>query len=209
MRFNCKPEISIIMPTFNRARHLENAVQSVLAQTFSNWELIIIDDGSTDDTFGTINQYILRYPNIRYMKQSNRKAALARNAGIQASFGRYITFLDSDDHYLENHLETRITLIEEMRDVVMLTGGFLCDETIMVKDCYHPDKLIGIRECVLCGTMFGKKELFFALEGFRDLEYAEDTDLWERALKLFSVKKIEEPKTYVYRQTDDSITRNY
>ncbi len=49
------------------------------------------------------------------MKQSNRKAALARNAGIQASFGRYITFLDSDDHYLENHLETRITLIEEMQ----------------------------------------------------------------------------------------------
>jgi glycosyltransferase involved in cell wall biosynthesis len=209
MRFNCKPEISIIMPTFNRARHLENAVQSVLAQTFSNWELIIIDDGSTDDTFSTLNQYIHRYPNIRYMKQSNRKAALARNAGIQASFGRYITFLDSDDHYLENHLETRITLIEGMCDVEMLTGGFLCDETIMVKDCYHPDRLIGIRDCILGGTMFGKKEIFFALEGFRELEYAEDTDLWERASKLFSVKKIEDPKTYIYRQTDDSITLNY
>jgi hypothetical protein len=91
----------------------------------------------------------------------------------------------------------------------MLSGGFLCDESIMVRDCYHPDRLIGIRECILCGTFFGKRELFFALEGFRDLAYAEDTDLWERAAKLFSVNKIEEPKTYVYRRADDSITLNY
>ena len=209
MRFSFKPDISIIMPTFNRARHLEHAVESVLAQSYSNWELIIVDDGSTDSTFDTLDRFILRFPNIRYMKQSNRKTALARNAGIQASFGRYITFLDSDDHYLENHLETRITLIEEMRDVSMLSGGFLCDESIMVRDCYHPDRLIGIRECILCGTFFGKRELFFALEGFRDLAYAEDTDLWERAAKLFSVNKIEEPKTYVYRRADDSITLNY
>ncbi len=209
MRFNCKPDISVIMPTLNRARHLERAVQSVLAQSYHNWELIIVDDGSTDNTFDTLNQYILRYPNIRYMKQSNRKAALARNGGIQASFGRYITFLDSDDHYLENHLETRITLVEEMQNVSLLSGGFLCDEAIMVKNCYHPDRLIGIRECILCGTLFGKRELFIDLEGFSDMEYAEDTDLWERASKRFSVKKIEDPKTYVYQRADDSITLNY
>jgi glycosyltransferase involved in cell wall biosynthesis len=209
MRFNYKPDISIIMPTFNRARHLENAVQSVLAQSFNNWELIIVDDGSNDNTFQTLDPFIHKFPNIRYMKQSNRKAALARNAGIQASFGRYITFLDSDDHYLENHLETRLALMEQIQDVAMLSGGFLCDETIMVKDCYHPDQLIGIRKCVLCGTFFGKRELFFALEGFRDMVYAEDTDLWERASKLFSLKKIESPKTYVYQRAEDSITLNY
>ena len=209
MRFNYRPDISIIMPTFNRARHLENAVQSVLAQSFNNWELIIVDDGSNDNTFQTLDPFIHKFPNIRYMKQSNRKAALARNAGIQASFGRYITFLDSDDHYLENHLETRFALMEQIQDVAMLSGGFLCDETIMVKDCYHPDQLIGIRECVLCGTFFGKRELFFALEGFRDMVYAEDTDLWERASNLFSLKKIENPKTYVYQRAEDSITLNY
>jgi glycosyltransferase involved in cell wall biosynthesis len=209
MRFSCIPDISIIMPTLNRALHLEHAVQSVLAQSYRNWELIIVDDGSTDNTFETLDRYILKFPNIRYMKQSNRKAALARNAGIQASFGRYITFLDSDDHYLENHLETRITLIEEKQDVAMLSGGFLCDETIMVKDCYHPDRLIGIRECILCGTLFGKRELFVALDGFSDMEYAEDTDLWERASNRFSIKKIDDPKTYVYRRASDSITLNY
>ena len=209
MRFSCKPEISIILPTFNRACYLENAVKSVLAQSFTNWELIIVDDGSNDHTFNTLDPFILRFPAIRYMKQSNRNAALARNAGIQASFGRYITFLDSDDRYLKTHLETRIALIENMQNISLLSGGFLCDETFMVKDCYHPDRLIGIRECILCGTLFGKRELFFALEGFSDLAYAEDTDLWQRASALFAVKKIAEPKTYLYQRADDSITLNY
>ena len=209
MRFSYKPDISIIMPTLNRGSHLENAVKSVIAQSFENWELIIVDDGSTDNTFETLDPYLGRFSNIRYMKHKNRNAALSRNAGIQAAFGRYITFLDSDDHYLENHLETRIALIKEMGDIALLSGGFLCDDSIMVKDCYSPDKLINIRQCILCGTLFGKRELFMALEGFKDLEYAEDTDLWERASKLFIVKKIENPKSYVYRRANDSTTLNY
>lgn len=209
MRFNYRPDISIIMPTFNRARHLEHAVQSVLDQSFSNWELIIVDDGSTDNTFQTLDPFIHKFPNIRYMKQSNRKAALARNAGIQASFGRYITFLDSDDHYLNNHLESRVAILKEYREVALLSGGFLCDEDIRVKDRNNTDKLIHIRECILGGTFFGTREIFFSLEGFRDLEYAEDADLWERAEALYTVKKIEDPKTYVYQRAEDSITLNY
>lgn len=209
MRFNYRPEISVIMPTFNRARYLENAVQSAISQSFENWELIIVDDGSSDNTLETLDPYIDRYPNIRYLRHKNRKAALSRNAGIQASFGRYITFLDSDDHYLSNHLESRMAIIKEYHDVSLLSGGFICDENMMVKDRNNPDRLINIQECVLGGTFFGKRELFFSLKGFRDLEYAEDADLWERAVNRFSVKKIENPKTYVYQRAEDSITLNY
>jgi len=209
MRFNYKPDISVILPTFNRATHLEKAIASVKSQTFSNWELIIVDDGSSDNSFERVAPLLERYSNIRYMKHKNRKVALSRNAGMQASFGRYITFLDSDDHYLENHLSSRITLMEAMPDVDLLSGGFLCDEPTMVKDCRNLDKMIDIRECTLCGTIFGKRELFFAIEGFRDLDYAEDTDLWERASQHFSVKKIEDPKSYVYQRASDSITLNY
>ncbi|MEI6757333.1 MAG: glycosyltransferase family A protein [Chlorobium sp.] len=209
MRFNCKPLVSVIMPTFNRAGHLEKAVQSVLSQSFDNWELIIVDDGSSDNTFETLEPFIARFPNIRYMKHKNRKAALSRNAGIQASFGRYITFLDSDDHYLENHLESRMEIIETMPDVDLLCGGYHCDENMMVKDCKNPDRLIHVRECIVGGTFFGRRELFIALEGYRDLDYAEDTDLWERASERFTLKKIEEPKTYVYEHSDDSTTLNY
>jgi glycosyltransferase involved in cell wall biosynthesis len=209
MRFNWKPEISVIMPTFNRARHLETAVQSVIQQSIRNWELIIVDDGSSDNTFATLDPFIAAFPNIRYLKHSNRKAALSRNAGIQASFGRYITFLDSDDHYLDNHLETRMEIISRLPEIDLITGGFLCDETTMVKDRNNPLELIHIRECTLGGTFFGKKELFIALEGFRELDYAEDAELWERASTRFAVKKIEDPKTYVYRRAEDSTTLNY
>jgi glycosyltransferase involved in cell wall biosynthesis len=209
MRFRSTPDISVILPTFNRAAHLEKAIASVICQTFKNWELIVVDDGSSDNSFEIVAPFIEKYSTIRYMKHKNRKVALSRNAGIQASFGRYITFLDSDDHYLENHLASRVTLMEAMPDVDLLSGGFLCDEPTMVKDCRNPDKMVDIRECTLCGTIFGKKELFFAIEGFRDLDYAEDTDLWERASQRFSVKKIEDPKSYVYQRASDSITLNY
>ncbi|NTW82933.1 MAG: glycosyltransferase family 2 protein [Chlorobiaceae bacterium] len=209
MRFNWKPEISVILPTFNRARHLENAVESVLSQTFGNWELIIVDDGSSDETFDILDPYIRRFHNIRYMKHNNRKVALSRNAGIQASFGRYITFLDSDDHYLAAHLESRLAIMHEFPDLSLLCGGFLSDEKIMVKDRDNPEKLIDINECILAGTFFGKRELFHALEGFRDIDYGEDPDLWDRASERFSLKKIENPKTYVYRRAEDSITLNY
>ncbi len=209
MRFNWKPEISIILPTFNRARHLENAVESVLSQTFGNWELIIVDDGSSDSTFDILDPYIRRFHNIRYMKHNNRKVALSRNAGIQASFGRYITFLDSDDHYLADHLESRVAIMQEFPELSLLCGGFLSDEKIMVKDRNNPEKLIDINECILAGTLFGKRELFQAIEGFRDIDYGEDPDLWDRASERFSLKKIENPKTYVYRRAEDSITLNY
>ena len=209
MRFSYKPDISVIMATFNREHYLEKAVKSVISQSFTNWELLIVDDGSKDNTFKTLDPFLCDFPNIRYMKHRNRKAALSRNAGIQASFGRYITFLDSDDHYLDNHLESRITLIEELQEVSLISGGFQCDENTMVKDFYNTDKLINVRECILGGTFFGKRELFFDLNGFREIEYGEDTDLWERASGLFAVKKIENPETYVYERAKDSISLNY
>ena len=197
------------MPTFNRAPYLANAVQSVISQSVENWELIIVDDGSDDNTFEILGPYIDRFANIRYLKHNNRKPALSRNAGIQASFGRYITFLDSDDHYLRNHLETRMAILEEDHELSLLSGGFCGDDNIWVKDCNNTDKLIHIRECILGGTFFGKREIFFSLRGFRDMEYAEDADLWKRATELASVKKIEDPKTYVYRRAEDSISLNY
>ncbi len=209
MIFNCTPDVSVIIPTFNRARHIETALQSVLAQSFTNWEVLIIDDGSSDNTFATLDPFIGQFANIRYMKHRNRNAALSRNAGIQASFGRYITFLDSDDAYLPNHLESRMAIMEEKPATDLLTGGYHCDEEIWVKDRHNPEKLVHIRECTLGATFFGKRELFFALEGFRDLEYAEDAELWDRASARFQVKKIEEPKTYLYQRAEDSITLNY
>ncbi|NEX14172.1 MAG: glycosyl transferase [Prosthecochloris sp.] len=208
MKFTRIPEISIILPTYNREIPLLRAVRSVIDQTFSDWELIVVDDGSTDRTFERLSEFLKTHDTIRYMKHSNRKPALSRNAGIQASFGRYITFLDSDDYYLPEHLESRVSCLEQHPETDLLSGGFCGDDDVYVPDCYHPGRKIHIQECILGATLFGKRNLFFSLEGFGNLDYAEDTDLWKRASKRFNVKKLSEPKTYVYERSGDSITRN-
>jgi glycosyltransferase involved in cell wall biosynthesis len=207
-RFSIQPEISVILPTFNRARLLDTAIQSVLRQTFTDWELIVVDDGSSDNTFSIINPYITDNPRIRYLRHSNRKLNNTRNAGIQAAFGRYITFLDSDDSYTPDHLESRYRFMQENPGTDLIVGGFHTDGEVFVKDCYDLEKMINIRECIVGPTLFGKREIFLALEGFRPLPYAGETELWARAERLFTIQKIEEPKTYLYTRADDSITKN-
>lgn len=208
MNFSHTPDISVILPTYNREYRLIRALQSVIDQTFRNWELVVVDDGSADNTFRHVSELIAKHHTIRYMKHSNRKPAFSRNAGIQASFGRYITFLDSDDYYLPEHLESRFRHLEKHSDIDLLSGGFCGDDDVYVTDCDHPERKIHIRECVLGATFFGKRDLFFSLGGFHNLDYAEDTDFWRRASQRFSIRKINEPKTYVYQRSDDSITRN-
>lgn len=97
------PFFSVIIPTFNRAHLLGKAIQSVMDQTFTDWELIVVDDGSTDHTAGVVHSFEDR--RIRYYYQENQELNAARNAGIDFSTGKYICILDDDDHFLPDHLE--------------------------------------------------------------------------------------------------------
>jgi glycosyltransferase involved in cell wall biosynthesis len=201
--------VSVVMATYNRAALLDRAIESVLAQTFSGWELIVVDDGSSDDTFGVVDRFVQRHRNIRYMRHRNRKAPLARNAGIQASFGRYVTFLDSDDRYLPEHLASRLELLESTPELDLVSGGFVCIGDPWVRDRHDPGTLVHVSDCILCGTMFGRRELFLELGGFRNLDYAEDSDLWDRATLQHNVLKIELPASYLYQRSEDGITSNW
>ncbi|MBR5167935.1 MAG: glycosyltransferase family 2 protein [Salinivirgaceae bacterium] len=93
---------SVITPTYNRAAFLPKAIESVLAQTYTDWELIIVDDGSTDNTREVVSQY--KDKRITYIYQENAERSAARNNGIAHAKGEYVCFLDSDDYYLENFL---------------------------------------------------------------------------------------------------------
>ena len=97
------PFFTIIIPTYNRASLISKAIESVLAQSFSDWELLIIDDGSTDDTKTIVSNY--NDTRIKYIYQKNAERCAARNNGIDNASGAYICFLDSDDYYLHNRLE--------------------------------------------------------------------------------------------------------
>ncbi|HMB27304.1 MAG TPA: glycosyltransferase family A protein [Blastocatellia bacterium] len=103
------PLVSVIMPTFNRADTIRRAVRSVQAQTFTDWELIVVDDGSTDNTVALIEGCD---PRLKLIRQENRGTAGARNAGLSASAGSYIAFLDSDDEWLPHHLELCVSFLE-------------------------------------------------------------------------------------------------
>lgn len=202
-------KVSIVLATYNRLKDLPRCIDSVLQQTFQDWELVIIDDGSTDATADYALRLVMQDPRIRYMKQSNRKQALAKNAGIQASFGRFITFIDSDDRYLPHHIESRLALFEGDPKLDLVEGGFEAPEDMRVVDYYDQSRSISIHECVTGATFFGKREVFFELEGFQDVDFAEDTDFWLRAEKVFRTRKIQEPKTYVYSCSEKGLTQSY
>jgi len=99
------PLVTIILPTFNRARFLPEAFASIDAQTFRDWELIVIDDGSTDDTEAVVRAWSERIDRpLHYLKQENRGAYGARNTGLDHATGEYVAFFDSDDLWLPHHL---------------------------------------------------------------------------------------------------------
>lgn len=105
------PTVSVIMPTYNRAHLVGQSIQSVLDQTYRDFELIVVDDGSTDDTEQTVGRF--SDPRIQYIYQDHRGIGAARNTGLRKAQGRYIAFLDSDDVWLPNLLEVGVPILEE------------------------------------------------------------------------------------------------
>src|SRR5262249_16695009 len=101
--------VSIIIPPYNSARYLCDAIDSVLAQTFTDFEVLVIDDGSTDETESLMSRY---GPPIRYIRQENRGVARARNRGIEESRGGYVAFLDADDTWFPHKLERQIEALK-------------------------------------------------------------------------------------------------
>lgn len=106
------PVVSIVVPTYNREKSISTTIDSVLSQTFSDWELIIVDDHSTDNTKIVVDEYIKRDKRIKYVVNYRSKGVSgARNTGIDESTGEYVSFCDSDDTWVETHLEQSISVL--------------------------------------------------------------------------------------------------
>ena len=106
--------VSIVMPAHNSGKYIAESIQSVLAQTYKNWELIIVDDRSVDDTWKIINNYADKHDNIRvYQNKENLGAGATRNYAIEKAKGRFIAFLDSDDLWAEDKLSEQIAFMLE------------------------------------------------------------------------------------------------
>lgn len=204
-----KPLISVILTVYNREKYLRRSIDSLLNQTFKNWELIAIDDGSDDNSYNILREYSVKDKRIKVFRHKNMKLPLSRNRGIKAASGKYITFLDSDDEYEKNHLQKRADCLENNSYIDLLHGGVKIIGDEFVRDKNNPDNLIHLSECTIGATLFGKREVFLELDGFRNLDYSEDSEFLERAEKIFHVEKID-VKTYkYYRDVPDSITNTY
>ncbi len=131
------PLVSIIIPTFNRSKIVRRAVDSVFAQTFQDFEILVIDDGSSDDTRSALAGYPDR---LRYVFQKNQGPAAARNHGMQLAKGEYIGFLDSDDVYFPNNLEAHLRQFEVNRGAGLVYAGseIVDHEGKLIKE-YRPD----------------------------------------------------------------------
>ncbi len=203
------PEVSVIMAVYNRANYLSRCVGSLINQSFKNWELIAIDDGSEDDTFNILSEYESAYKNIKVIRQTNKKLARSRNRGIKSSSGKYITFLDSDDEYEIDHLQKHVDFMEENPEIDLIHGGVKIIGDEYVRDKNDPHKLIHLSECTIGGTFFAKRNVFLDLKGFKNLKYSEDSEFLERAEKIFRIQKVNFKTYKYYRDLPDSITNSY
>ncbi len=122
-------EVSVIMPSYNSEQFLPATIDSVINQTFKAWELIIIDDGSTDNSNKIIEEYMQRSEKIKLISlESNCGPAIARNRGIQEAKGRYIAFLDSDDYWHLDKLSKQISFMQEHDIALSYTGYYRIKE---------------------------------------------------------------------------------
>ena len=114
------PFFSVVIPTYNRAHLISDTIQSVIQQYFTDWELLLVDDGSEDNTKEVIEAISKTDKRIRYIYQENAERSAARNNGIKHAKGQYICFLDSDDQYLPNHFETFKHEIDKLNSPIAL-----------------------------------------------------------------------------------------
>ncbi|MGB3638416.1 MAG: glycosyltransferase family 2 protein [Rivularia sp. (in: cyanobacteria)] len=117
------PQVTVVIPTYNRAHLVKDAVESVLNQTYQNFELIVIDDGSTDNTREVLAFY---KDKLTYIYQENQGRSAARNHGIKLAQGEYIAFLDSDDVWFPDKLERQVPVLESAPPNVVLVHGYKC-----------------------------------------------------------------------------------
>ena len=202
------PKVSVVIPAYNHERYVGQAVQSVLGQTFPDFELIIINDGSTDHT----EEEILKFNDdrIRYYSQPNRGLSATLNRGIDMAQGEYFSFLPSDDLIFPEKIEAQLKefqtggpelgLVFSRQTVVDAKGNEITDDPIIgwfdvsyrTKEEIFP--ALFERNFLAAPTFMGRKACFEKV-GFFDesLQYCQDYDMWLRMLKYYDVRIVDRP----------------
>ncbi|MCP9199903.1 glycosyltransferase [Gramella sp. GC03-9] len=184
-----RPDFSIIIPVFNGENTIERAIESVINQTYSNWELIIVDDGSTDDLRKNITPY-LHESRITYSYQKNKGVAAARNLGIKKSRAKYLIFLDSDDELLPGLLSDLQTSSFSQFDLIFWKALKITEKKSIVWKPVKLEKIYNnLKATFLSGSVCYKKELLLRTGGFdQNLQFGENYELGMRLAQFPNLK---------------------
>lgn len=193
-----RPFFSVAMPVYNAGETLARAIESVLAQRFEDWELVITDDGSTDGTADVIRAYTERDGRIRSVRQANAGCGAARHSAVMASAGRYIVRLDADDALLPEYMERMHRFIEDRPgyDIYSCNGWHLYpDGTRRLARPgarYETEQSFTLEDMLSACHIFTiavfSRDLFDRVGGVRPDVYCEDLDFWLRSLAIPGVR---------------------
>lgn len=207
--------ISVIIPTYNCDKYICEALDSVLCQTCPDYEIIVIDDGSTDTTKAIIES---SYHSVRYFYVKNGGVAAARNYGISKARGELIAFLDADDRWLPEKLEKQAALFtqNDTLGMVFTENSFFSEQGILSKNVHKRERLmtgdivknIFLNSYVVTSTVMVRKKVFDDVGPFEEgLTVAEDDNMWMRIAMKHGVELLDE-KLIMYRITEGSLSRN-
>ncbi len=205
------PLISVIIPTYNMAEYVGEAIDSVLSQTYKNIEIIIVDDGSKDNT----REILKRYNScIKYIYQENKGLSAARNTGIRVSKGAFLAFLDADDMWLPEKLECQIRLISIYNTVgIVGCSDYIINEETKIIELFQRNndpckkgllKTLFMRNMVSGGSEALVRRECFEKVGLFDerLKSAEDWDMWLRISTFYEIKFAKEYLTKIRVRSD-------
>ncbi|MFP5221219.1 MAG: glycosyltransferase family 2 protein [Acidobacteriota bacterium] len=198
------PKVSVVIPTYNSANLLPRAVASVLSQSFEDYEVIVVDDGSSDETSCVVDRYGDR---VRYVRQENQGAASARNHGISLARGEYIAFLDADDAWQPDKLFKQVRFLDEHPEYMMVFSDMShYEHDVKVHESYLHErkyKWVGsgkifynlLHECFIFTPTVMVRKACLSLVGLFDvsLRTCEDVDLWMRIALSGNIGFIDEP----------------
>jgi glycosyltransferase involved in cell wall biosynthesis len=210
------PAVSVVMPAYNVSCYIGDAIESVQRQTFTDWELLIVDDGSADDTLGVAARYRDRDGRSVLIHRTNGGISAARNEALARATGAVIAILDSDDVWLPEFLEKQLRILAQQPEIDVVTGNawFMGSRRDGQLARPYPDlrpapdllNLIADEQCVFIMSVF-RRRVYDTLGGFDvTMRSNEDYDYWLRAAAAgFRFHRNDEPLGR-YRQRDDSLS---
>ncbi len=209
------PKVSVIIPTYNREEYICETIQSVLSQTFKDFEIIVIDDGSTDNTKKKLEAFGSK---IKLIEQKNSERAIARNNGVQNSSGEYIAFIDSDDLWINTKLEKQVEVLDNLKDIILTYSQCLRVDSQSNQRKTAKRQLQGysgtifedllFRNFIVSPTPLIRRTSFEQTSGFQTkyIPY-EDWEFWLRLSLLGEFYFLSEPLAYYRIHPQQSVQR--